>query len=327
MDLDASRLAGLARTKLEGLVRRAFPDVTADAETFNAGVGLADGSRAFVLLIADAPSPLAAALAWGERRGATELHVIVDDVDPISALAAGALEPAPTIWRAVGVELQPADPVPLVPPPEPSTAVLARTGMLEAGGCEVVIEHGVVIGEILGLEVARVALEVDGAATVRVGVGLYDQEAHALMHAGASVEARLDQVGAEVRRHRRVDAGPHPINRVARERWLRSIVCAEPGSLGLDALAPEAPLVPRGGIHEERPVAARGNRDGHEVLVVCSTGIDLDLVPLAAAHLGHRRADEVVLVLPERDHHPIMERMAERLAVPSRLAAVADPWP
>ena len=85
MSLDADRLAGLARTKLEGLVRRAFPDVQADAVGFNAGVGLVDGDRAFVLLIQRAPSPLAAALAWGEQHGATELHVVVDDPDPMLA--------------------------------------------------------------------------------------------------------------------------------------------------------------------------------------------------------------------------------------------------
>ena len=73
MDPDVGRLAGPARTKLEGLVRRAFPDVTSKAEGFNAGVGLHEHGRAFVLLIDDARSPLAAALAWGERKGATEL--------------------------------------------------------------------------------------------------------------------------------------------------------------------------------------------------------------------------------------------------------------
>ncbi|MEM7288521.1 MAG: hypothetical protein AAF480_19420 [Actinomycetota bacterium] len=62
------------------------------------------------------------------------------------------------------------------------------------------------------------------------------------------------------------------------------------------------------------------------MLAVCSTGIDLDLVPMAAAHVGDRRPDEVILVLPERDHHDIIRRMADRLAVPATLTAVRDPW-
>lgn len=328
MSLDAERLGGLARVKLEGLVRGAFPDVAAPAESFNAGVGLADGERAFVYLIEDALSPMAAALAWGERKGATDLHVVVDSPDHVLALQLAGLAPRPHLWQAVGTELRPIHEVPELPASLPvPEAVLAEVPVLEAAGCDVVVEHGVVIGEILGVEVARVAIEMDGEALVRVGVGLYDQEAHALVHAKSSVAERLDQVVAEVRRHRRADAGPHPLNRIARERWLRSIVVADPSLVGLDSLELEAPLQPRSGIHEQRPVAARGRRGGTEVLVVCSTGIDLDLVPMAAAHVGHRSPDEAVLVLPQRDHHDIIGRMAARLAVPATLAGVADPWP
>ena len=328
MSLDAERLGGLARVKLEGLVRRAFPDVTADAEGFNAGVGIAQGDQAFVYLIEDAPSPMAAVLAWGERRSASELHVIVDAPDHVLALQARGLDPAPTIWQAVDTDLQPVAAHPEAPQSlDVPDVVQAEVPVLEAAGCDVVVEHGVIIGEVLGVEVARIAVEVDGQALVRVGVGLYDQEAHALVHAKSSVSDRLDQVIAEVRRHRNADAGPHPLNRIARERWLRSLVVADPALLGLDTLELEAPLVPRSGIHEQRPVAARGTRGDADVLVVCSTGIDLDLVPMAAAHIGDQRPDEVVLVLPERDHHDIISRMASRLAVPATLTSIQNPWP
>ena len=327
MSLDAERLGGLARVKLEALVRRAFPEVTADAEAFNAGVGIAQGDQAFVHLIGQAPSPMAAVLAWGEQRRASELHLIVDAPDHVLVLQARGLDPAPTIWQAVDADLRPigdgAEPVPSLDVPD---VVLAEVPVLEAAGCDIVVEHGVVIGEILGVEVARIAVEVDGQALVRVGVGLYDQEAHALVHAKSSVGDRLEQVVTEVRRHRSGDAGPHPLNRIARERWLRSLVVADPSLLGLDALELEAPLVPRSGIHEQRPVAARGTRGNADVLVVCSTGIDLDLVPMAAGHIGDRRPDEVVLVLPARDHHDIIARMVDRLAVPSTLTSIRDPW-
>lgn len=330
MSLDAGRISGLARTKLEGLVRRAFPDVTASAEAFNAGVGLADAGRAFVMLIESAPSPMAAALAWGAKHDATELHVIADDPDLMVTLAAQGLDPVPTVWRTSGTDLvRMEDPAP-VANTEPPPAVLAQVPVLEAAGCDVVVEHGVVIGEVLGLEVARVALEADGSSVVRVGVGLYDQEAHALVHARSSVQERLDQVSSEVRSHRSAAAGPHPLNRVARERWLRSLACADPGLLGLDVLSPLPPPVPRGGIHEQRPVAASGRRGDAAVLAVFSSGIDLDLVPVAAAHLGLAGPEtfgEVALVLPERDHHDVIRRMADALARPWSLASIADPWP
>jgi hypothetical protein len=62
-------------------------------------------------------------------------------------------------------------------------------------------------------------------------------------------------------------------------------------------------------------------------VVVASTGIDLDLVPVAAGHVAMSDADEVVLVLPLRDHHAVIESQASRLAVPARLVAVDSPWP
>jgi hypothetical protein len=326
VSLDADRLSGLARTKLERLVRGRFPDVTAGAATFNAGVGLVDAGRAYVLLVQSAPSPMAAALSWGARNGAHEFHVIVDAPDPLLAVQARGLEPTPMMWQAVGTDLIEMEALALPEPVDPAPSVAAQIPLLEAAGCAVVVEHGVVIGEVLGLEVARVALEADGSSTVRVGVGLYDQEAHALVHARSSVEERLQQVTSEVGSHRHSGAGPHPLNRVARERWLRSVAFTDPSLLGLKTLENVPPLVPRGGIHEQRPVAARGTRDTDLVLAVFSTGIDLDLVPAAAAHLAQVPVDEVLLVLPARDHHAIIDSMASHLSAPARLVAIADPW-
>ena len=62
------------------------------------------------------------------------------------------------------------------------------------------------------------------------------------------------------------------------------------------------------------------------MLVVCATGIDLDVVPEAAGQLSITRADEVVLAVPARDAHPIIERMAARLAAPTSVHGLAAPW-
>jgi hypothetical protein len=329
MSLDEERLAGLARTKLEGLVRRAFPDVEGAASTFNAGVAIHSGERAFLYLTGSGPSPLGAALAWGATRGATELHVIADDPDPTMVTQTEGLYPRPSIWRAAGPDLVPAatETTTTAARAEPPDQAKAMIPTLTAAGCDVVIEHGVIVGEVLGLEVARVVTDASGAAEIRVGVGLYDQEAHALMNAAATVDERLSSVIEEVLMHRRAEAGPHPLNRVARERWLRALVLADPGQLGLDAAEPLEPLSPRGGIHEGRPAALLGTSDGRSVIVVASTGIDLDLVPHAAGHIASTEATEVVLVLPERDHHDVIRRQAQRLALPFELTSLPDPWP
>lgn len=327
MALDAERRVSLAGAKLQALVRGRFPDVTASAQAFTTGVGIIDGDRAFVYVVDTAPSPLAAVLAWGERAGAEQLHLIVDDADPVLATQARGLAPMPELWRVSGTTLEHVDPAPLLPAGLSSPAAAdAAAAVLDAAGCEVIVEHGVVLGEVEGLEVARVVLDPDGTAVVRVGVGLFDQEAHAVIHAEAPVEERLAQVVTQVASQRRVGAGPHPLNLVARERWLRSELVRNPAAVGLDGLTPVAPLAPRGGVRQERPASALGSRGSESVLVVCAAGIDLDLVPEAAGQLVTTSAAEVVLVLPERDRHPILERMARWLAAPASVVALRPPW-
>ena len=326
MPLDADRRVSLAATKLQALVTRAFPGVQAAPEPFNAGVGMVDGDQAFVHVVATTPSPMAAVLAWGERAGAAQLHLIVDDADPVLVTQARGLSPAPSIWKVVGTDLVPLDDVVVPDPASPNPAAVAASDVLVDAGCSVVVEHGVVLGEVLGLEVARVVVEPDGTASVRVGVGLFDQEAHAVIHADTSIEDRLANVIGQVRAQRRSGVGPHPLNLVARERWLRQALLDQPARIGADGLEAVPPLAVRTGIREQRPAAARGVRERASVLVVCATGIDLDLVPEAAGQLAIEPVDEIVLVMPAGDHHPIIDRMATRLAAPTSVIAVQPPW-
>jgi hypothetical protein len=64
------------------------------------------------------------------------------------------------------------------------------------------------------------------------------------------------------------------------------------------------------------------------VVVVCSVGIDLDLVPFAAdARLAAGRPDaRLVLVVPERDAHPVTRELATLLRVPAEIVAVPGEW-
>jgi hypothetical protein len=63
--------------------------------------------------------------------------------------------------------------------------------------------------------------------------------------------------------------------------------------------------------------------------VVCSAGIDLDLVPFAAdardavAEAGAR----LLLAVPEGDDHPVTRELAARLAVPADVVPVPAPVP
>ena len=76
-------------------------------------------------------------------------------------------------------------------------------------------------------------------------------------------------------------------------------------------------------------VALGAGVDGAPVVVVCSAGVDLDLVPFAAdarealADSGAR----LILVVPEGDDHPVTRRLAARLAVPAEVVTVPPERP
>ena len=56
------------------------------------------------------------------------------------------------------------------------------------------------------------------------------------------------------------------------------------------------------------------------MVVVTSTGIDLDLVPTAAdLRLAHAPGARLVLAVPERDAHPVTRRLAGELVEPAEV--------
>jgi hypothetical protein len=56
-------------------------------------------------------------------------------------------------------------------------------------------------------------------------------------------------------------------------------------------------------------------------------GVDLDLVPHAADVRGWwDPGAELLVVVPERDAHPVTGQLVERLHGPARLVTVPDGW-
>ncbi len=216
------------------------------------------------------------------------------------------------MWRAEQRQLIPAAAEPLVPPPPAAPAHLALVPTIEAGGAVPVVEHGVVTGEVRGLEVCRVVDDpVTGHVRLEVGVGAHDREAFALIHGDVPTVDALAEVVRAVTRNRGAESD-HPLNRLAPERLLRWRLEQAPESIGLASLAPSEPPVPRPGVKERTPCTARGRRsDGSAVLVVCSVGVDLDVIPYAADARrseedrpgvgGGREATETLVVVPPRD--------------------------
>jgi hypothetical protein len=189
-------------------------------------------------------------------------------------------------------------------------------------------------GEVLGLEVARI---VHGTTTagmpidepvLEVGVGHADREMTALVHAGLPMDAQLARVVDIVLAERRIGAERHPLNQLAPERWLRSRLIAEPGRIGLASLQAAEGAIPRPNLRDRAVAFGLGTRlDGAPVVVACSVGIDLDAVPSGAdARLVHAPEADLIVVVPERDAHPVTQALVARLAHPAELVALAGDW-
>lgn len=341
MNLDPRQRARLRRAKLVALASDLgtgpVPAADGGVDAGAAVVAALDGAGWAHLESGDAGS-LAAALLWAVRGEVDPLVVFVDDSAAVAARLAGHLDPQRLhvqVREVLGRTSRPAVPAPL-PPPEPE-APLAEAeplvDLLRAEGLEVVVEHGVIRGEVHGLEVARIVRwdgvpGSDGALHLEAGVGRFDRDAVAAVHPDEHPVDSLSRTVEMVRRHRHHGATTHPVSLLARSRWLRSDVVADPGAVGAEHLRAVGMTTEPSGLRDDHPAAALGvDSSGREMLVVCSTGFDPALVPLAADTRAWLAPDgRLLLVVPERDLHAATVSLAELTVSPAELATVVPGW-
>lgn len=300
---------------------------------FAGGAGLVGDDGVWVLADTEPSRSLGPALALARSVAGPPLHVVVDagrspgagPDSPAGTLArrAGQFSPAPTVWSVTGRTMVPAEPAPFptVPPLDPRVAPFAD--VLLAAGADPVVEHGRLVGEVLGLEVARVELGDDGPH-LAIGVGRFDREAHAVVSADLDPTTTLRRVVELVRTHRRPGAEPHPLGRLAAARGLRARLVAEPALVGADHLVPCPTIAEAPDLRTPWPAAAVGTAaDGSPIVVVASVGIDLDLVPAAAdLRLAVGTDHRLLLALARRDAHPVTLDLAATLTEPAEVVVV-----
>jgi hypothetical protein len=303
---------------------------------FPNGATLLDAGAKTAWVLAETPDyrVLGQALAWTLRHGATELHLLVGGVEGdgdaggLLARRAQAFKTPVRVWSVDGREIEMVEPAPFSPPPPLPHDAAIFADVLRSYGADPVVEWGVLTGEVLGLEVARVITD-DGPARLEVGVGRHDRVAQRLLFPDRPVEIALEAAIATVRRLRTDRAQPHLANTLATERWLRAVVVAHPELVGAALLAPAPPLVRRGDLRQPVPAPAAGvDREERPLVVVCSTGIDLDAVPAAAdARLADGRPGcRVVVAVPPGDDHPVTRALAADLGDPAQVLAVSARW-
>jgi hypothetical protein len=149
-----SRLLGI---KLRALVGEHLGrSVESEPEGFPHGAAFVDDGAAWVLVEGPAARSLGAALAWSVRQGATSLHLVVERDTGLLARRVQRFAFPITVWYPQERVLLPVVPEPLAGSPAPLPGHLEFVPVIEAAGATANVEHGIVVGEVRGLEVCRV---------------------------------------------------------------------------------------------------------------------------------------------------------------------------
>ncbi len=311
----AAKLAGLVRSQsgADPVASQPGGEPESRPELKGALTVLQRGSAVFGLIERGEPGPVASAVLWARRSGCDRLRLFVDDDASTAARFASyfvnGVEPTVVMQvdgASARVAAQAPVPAPAVAPELPEELI----GYLQSQQLEVVVEHGVVRGELLGLEVARLVRWPashggDDELHLEAGVGRFDRDAVAAVNADISPQDALARTVDMVRKYRYPGAPVHPLQLLNRERWLRATLIREPKRIGAARLAAVAMTTEADGMRDPHPAAAFGERtDGRAVLVVCSTGIDMAAVPLAAdLRASLDPSADLVIAVPARDHH------------------------
>jgi len=331
MALDPDRRSALLASRLRTLAQSRWEVADgARAGAFPEGASLSDGERCWVLVEDGGERRLGGALAVARRAGVSELHLIVTDqrAGAVVARRASTFAVPPQVWWAQSRELTAVAPALVATDPAPAPEAELYRPLLRAAGLDPVVEGANLVGELLGLEVARVVVADDGSAHVEAGVGRFDREVGAMMFAELGEADALARAVDIVARYRTHGAPRHPLNQLVLERWLRAVVIACPSVVGASELRAVGSALPRRNLTEEGVATAVGvHETGVEVVVCCSTGVYLDLVPTAADdRLTHAPGARLVLAVPERDAVAVTVDLAAQLASPAEVVAVPGDW-
>jgi hypothetical protein len=270
---------------------------------------------------------LGGAVVWRARHGLSTLNVLADRTDAASARRNELLAAPLGLFVVSGRTPSPMVAEPFVEPPAPDAVTMLLADTITSCGADAVVEHGVLRGEVLGLEVARVTHDDEGVPALEVGVGRHDRLAQSMMHgvgSGGDIAVGLREAVAAVRTHRAPDRGLHPANQLSRERWMREIVCRTPSIVGCASLQPISSTVePQ--LKVASPAIAVGTRaDGSDVAVGFSVGVDLDAALVLRDSVPSATA--ALLVLPEGDAVAAIHTVASALRESVHVMTIEREW-
>jgi len=327
--IDSQRSAGAFRADVSSGAIGALANV--EISEFGQAVGLVVESVAWVYITGRHERSLGPALMWAVRNNATSLKLLLSErAGELARIATHfdfAIEVFEVDTAGVARVAVPQDATKI----EVSVADEIFADFIKSAGADVVREHGVISGEVCGLEVCRVvratgAGDPNGASEseLEIGVGAHDRETFKLLHGRTATAESLRKVVAEVAARRAVGAQVHPLNQLARERMLRHYVCLSPQLVGAKSLQTAQPPIARTNLKDVVPCCAVGvSLTGEKMIVIFSVGVDPDVVSFGADARGQINGSaELVFAMPTRDIVPAVERVAQMLRRPARFVGV-----
>lgn len=324
---DSDRRSVLLSLKLRALVRDHLGlDADPDGQSLPFALGAAFATDAATWILIDGPAErsLGPVLAWSKSAG-KPVQLLVERDSGVLARRAQLFGAPVTVWHVEDRALLPAVPEPWPAPVPVDPRHLQFDELIRSAGADPLVEHGVVIGEVRGLEMCRVVDDpVTGEVRLEVGMGRHDREAFSMVHGDLPTEEALRQVIDAVLPHRSEGADPHPFNQFGAERLMRWRAMQEPSMIGFRSLSPDQPPVPRTNVKDAVPCVARGvDGEGNEATVVFVHGVDLDVVPFAVDASRCAGTERAVIVARSRDIVPAISSMAESARVHTTIVDIA----
>ena len=327
--VDTERRSRLLALKLRALIREHLGlsgDPDGRVEVFAPGAAFITNDAVWLLIDGNAARALGGVLAWGTKFE-LPIHLVVENDSGLLARRAALFDVDVTVWHADERVLLPALAEPHLPTTQAKPEHLAFTELIQSSGADALVEHGIVVGEVRGLEMCRVVDDVvSGVARLEVGMGVNDREAFAMVHGELPTEQALRNVIDAVATHREPGANVHPFNQFGSERMHRWRALQDPTSIGFSRLDPVDPPVKRTNLKDAVPCAAIGSTDsGNLSAAVFVHGVDLDVVPFAVDTASRLGIDEVTVVARRQDITPSIERLANMASVFVRFAFISSP--
>lgn len=308
--------------KLATLIREHGAGSDLQPAPFALGAAAIDGSIGWVLLDERQQRGLGPALAWAVRAGVDHLNVLAEEGTGTLARRAVAFRMPIEVWHVAERVLLPAIAEPLLSPAEVPIGHDRFRPLIVEGGAVPNVEHGVLVGEVRGLEVCRVVTDQQTrTARLEVGIGQHDREAFQMLHGDVPPVEALAKVVATVAPHRQHGADPHPLNRIGRERALRARLIDDPGLVGASLIEAVPSPLARTNVKDPQPCVAHAVIGGFSRTLVVSSGVDLDLVPFATdARLA--TGDPTRIVVPARDAVPVLTDINDLLDDPMAIIPI-----